>query len=193
MGAGTNFRHPMAWQATLGGMQANGTLAYQVCSKCKLRRDVDVAALVEKEGPRSTLWDRRPICPRCGERTHYMASPGPGTPFRPMLSGMLYDEARRQFFRALGLTRRDVTRIRAMAEATVPGQLPRELADLDVPIRVTARCRGEPEPRGAEWLGEWADRVLFFWRMNAMEAEVWERKRRAGPKLVPSTPRRRRT
>ena len=139
MGAGTNFRHPMAWQATLGGMQANGTLAYQVCSKCKLRRDVDVAALVDKEGPRSTLWDRRPICPRCGERTHYMASPGPGTPFRPMLSGMLYDEARRQFFRALGLTRRDVTRIRAMAEATVPGQLPRELADLDVPIRVTAR------------------------------------------------------
>ena len=192
MGVRTEDRQPLAWQATLGGMLAEGVQVRRACSHCgRGEENIDVAALVEKEGPRASLWNRRPVCPRCGERGHYMARPGSSTPFRPLLSGQIYAEARRQFFKALGLTRRDVRRIRALAETTTPDHTPRELADLDVPIRLAARCRGEPAPRGALWFGEWADRELFYWPMNPAEAEVWARKRRAGPKPVPSPPRRR--
>lgn len=64
----------------------------------------------------------------------------------------------------MGLTRRDVARIKAMAEAVTENYTPAALADLDAPWRVCALPRGENKGSG-EVFGEWAGRVLVaFYR-----------------------------
>lgn len=188
MGDRLHDRQPLAWQATLGGMLAYGVRVAQCCTRCRARTwiPVDVAALVEAEGPQATLWDRRPECPACGERGHYMASPGEATPFTPLLSGLRHDEARRQFLKSFGFTRRDIARIKALAEAVTVNHSPAALADLDVPVRVGACMPGSERYLSGEVLGEWAGRVLVYWRMHPAEVERWARARRTGPKPVPS-------
>lgn len=188
MGTRTENRRPLAWQETLGGMAAQGVRVMQVCPSraCGVSRPVDVAALLEAEGPQASLWNRRPACPACGERGHYLASPGAGTPYTPLLSGQLWDEARRRFLKSFGFTRRDITRIKAMAEATHDGYAPKALDDLDVPVRVGACMPGQESYSSGRVLGDWAGRSLLYWEMNDREAEAWRRARRTGPKPVPS-------
>lgn len=120
-----------------------------------------------------------------------MASPGPSTPYRPLLSGILADEAKRQFLKSFGFTKRDVRRIQAIAEATEPGDQPAALADLDVPYRVGACMPGHEGYQSGRVLGEWAGRTLLWWPMNKREEEFWRRSRRIGPKPMPRTAPRR--
>lgn len=188
MGTRTEDRTPLAWQATLAGMVANGVRVRRSCTAraCGRGEEVNLAAMLDAEGPQATLWNRRPACPHCGERGHYMASPGPSTPYTPLLSGQLWDEARRRFLKSFGFTRRDITRIKAMAEATHHGYVPKALNDLDVPVRVGACMPGQESYSSGRPLGEWAGRTLLYWDMNAREEELWRKARRSGPKPVPS-------
>lgn len=80
---------------------------------------------------------------------------------------------------SLGLTRRDIRRIQMMAEAMTDTWVPPALADLDVPIRVAVTAKGQEGRLSGEVLGEWAGRVLLYWRMTNRERETWAR-RRAG-------------
>ena len=173
-------------------MRAHGARVAQCCIRGDCRRwaDLDLEALTREFGEEFMLWDRRPPCPACGASTHYMASPGPSTPYRPLLSGLLAAEAKRQFLKSFGFTKRDVRRIQALAEATSSGAQPAALADLDVPYRVGACMPGHEGYVSGQILGEWAGRTLLWWPMNDREAEVWRRNRKTGPKPVPSTPRR---
>lgn len=172
-------RSPMAWQSTLGAMRAHGTAVILTGCACR-KTAIDIEAMIATLGPDADLWDVHPICARCGRRQHYMASPGDGTPFRPLISPAIVRSQRqlerRAFFKSLGLTRRDVIRIRAMAE----GGEPPELSDLDVPI-VVALDRAA----GAVWkpLGQWAGRPLAYREMNVGERELWS-KRPKGPRPV---------
>jgi hypothetical protein len=66
--------------------------------------------------------------------------------------------------RGLGLTPRDVDRIKALAEARVQdGTIPAALADLDAPIRVAAYFEDEAYRFSGDRLGTWAGRVLLYW------------------------------
>lgn len=192
MGDRNEDRRPMAWQGTLAQMRTHGTRVAQSCTTADCRRWVihDIEHLIHVHGPEHRLWDRRPPCPMCGGKTHYLAAPGPSTPFRPLLSGLVADEVKRQFLKSFGFTPRDIRRIQALAEATTGGEVPAALNDLDVPFRVGACMPGMEGYSTGKVLGEWAGRALLFWEMNGREVEVWRRNRRTGPKAVPSTPRR---
>lgn len=178
----------MGWQGTLAQMARAETRLAQCCTAADCRRWalLNLDGLIREHGPDFMLWDRRPPCPACGGKTHYMASPGPSTPYRPLLSGLIADEVKRRFLKSFGFTRRDVRRIQAMAELVSDNHAPAALADLDVPYRVGA-C-----PPGTEWtstgkvLGEWAGRTLLWWPMNEREEQAWRASRRTGPKPVPS-------
>lgn len=78
-------RSVMAWQSTLSMMRAHSTRVRRVCS-CGFWKDVDVAEMEALLGADGSLWDRRPPCDRCDRLSHFMASPGPGSPFLPLLS-----------------------------------------------------------------------------------------------------------
>lgn len=56
-------RHPMAWQATVGGMIKHGTEVNACCSVCMLWRPVDLVALAVARGESFSLWDKRSTCP----------------------------------------------------------------------------------------------------------------------------------
>jgi hypothetical protein len=86
--------------------------------------------------------------------------------------------------RQFAFTRRDITRIKALAEKTTQLYTPAALDDLDVPYRVGVKLSGQGSTSG-EILGQWNGRVLIWWAMNGREREAWERKRRTGPKPVP--------
>ncbi|MCR5874345.1 hypothetical protein LRS10_09335 [Phenylobacterium sp. J426] len=168
-------------------MAAQGARVIRICSErsCGQGSPVDVVAILEAEGPRATLWNRRPACPHCGERGHYMASPGAATPFRPLLSDELWQEAKRQLLKSLSLSKLDVKRIQSFAER-VTSHLPdaRGLSDLDAGIFVTARIASTEEvPKALRYMGEWAGRDLLYRELNAGERSVW-RRRRSGPRPV---------
>jgi hypothetical protein len=192
MGTRTADQKPMDWQGTLGQMRQHGTRVAQCCTAPDCRRwsILDVNFLIHTFGEDFTLWDRRPPCGLCGRPTHYMAAPGPSTPFRPLLSGQEHDRIHKAFLKSFGFTKRDVRRIQAMAETVEHGEAPAALADLDVPFRVGACMPGQESRSTGKYLGEWAGRTLLWWEMGERETEVWRRKRATGPKPVPSTPRR---
>lgn len=84
-----NYRHSvMVWQSTLGEMKRHGTAVKAMCG-CGYTEPVDLDEMIGIMGSEDdTLWDVRPPCPApgCTWELLYMASPGPGTPFRPMKS-----------------------------------------------------------------------------------------------------------
>jgi len=43
----------------------DGGRAWLNCTRCKTRREVDLAALIIKMNPLYSLWERRPLCPTC--------------------------------------------------------------------------------------------------------------------------------
>jgi hypothetical protein len=189
MGTRTDDKRPMAWQGTLAQMRAHGTRVAQCCTAadCRCWEVLTVDGLAAQFGEEFMLWDRRPPSRMCGVPTHYMAAPGPGTPFRPLLSGLIADEVRRRFLGGFGFTRRDVLRIQKMAEAVSHNDGAAALADLDVPYRVGACMPGQEHRSTGRYLGQWAGRTLLWWGpMEGRELEVWRRHRRSGPKPVPS-------
>jgi hypothetical protein len=183
----------LAWQGALRQMRAHGTRVAQCCTApdCRAWALLEVDHLIAEFGEDHRLWDRRPPCRMCDRPTHYMAAPGPSTPFRPLLSGPVADEVKRRFLASFGFTRRDVRRIQAMAETCEPTYAPAALDDLDVPYRVGAIWPGQEMRSTGQYLGEWNGRTLLWWPMHAAEEDAWRRKRARGPKPVPSTPRRR--
>lgn len=175
----------MAWQNSLGEMKAHGvSLAQTASCKCKDRWvDLDVDEMIALRGAEWIVWGQTPKCRRCGALGHYMASPGPGTPYRPCKSGYRQEDERREFFRAFGFSKRDLVRIRAMAETTTANYTPAALNDLDVPFRVGAVWPGSKGGSSGKVLGEWAGRTLLYWEMTGSERDRWARRRR-GPRPV---------
>jgi len=181
------------WMSTLGAMQRHRTRVISTCSRCRGSRTVDLTALIAQLGADGSLWNRRPACSSCGKPGHYMASPGPGTPMRPLLADertvglppttIMSDAQRKAFLKSFGFTRRDIVRIKAMAESTTGNYLPAALNDLDVPIRVGACPAGQESRSTGKVLGSWAGRTLLYWDMYVEEREVWAR-RRPGPRRV---------
>lgn len=174
-------RGVMAWQSSLAEMRAHGTLLLTGCGTASHDLRPDVEALIAQMGPDASLWGRTPPCARCGRLMHYMASAGPATPFRPLLESPQVaakrELERRAFFRSLGLSRRDIVRIKALAEAE--DRRP-ELCDLDVPIVVSVGAMPSPHWKA---LGAWVGRPLVFREMNSGERGVWER-RPKGPRAL---------
>jgi hypothetical protein len=72
--------------STLGAMKAAGTRVRLMGCGCANWSDVDLGEMIAMLGEDGSLWDRRPPCPECGELQHFLASPGPSTPFRPLQS-----------------------------------------------------------------------------------------------------------
>lgn len=178
----------MAWEATIGGMVSIGAQVRRVCSARTCGRSdesVDLVTMLEAEGPQSTLWNRRPVCPHCGERGHYMASPAAGTVHRPLLSDYAWQAAKYQLLRSFGLTKRDVQRIKAFAERVkTSAPYSKGLSDLDAGVYVTARrMSAVPIPKPYELMGEWAGRDLLYRRFNEAERGIWAQ-RPKGPRPV---------
>lgn len=65
----------------------------------------------------------------------------------------------------LGLSRRDVARIKAHAEALAanPSHIPAALADLDAPVRVGAAPPDQAQYFSGEPFGAWAGMTLLWW------------------------------
>jgi hypothetical protein len=187
MGAGSEDRTPLAWQATLASMRQHGTRLAFTCGDCRAWVVQDVPELIRELGLDTSLWGERPPCKLCGGTGHYMASPGPSTPFTPLLGGALSRAERQAFLRQFGFTKRDIMRIQALADEVTQTYRPAALNDLDVPYRVGAQLAGEAGGgTNGEALGQWNGRILVWWAMNEREREAWEKKRRTGPKPVPS-------
>ena len=185
MGDSSAPRRPMAWQNTLGEMKAHGTrLAQTVSCKCTDRWiDLDVDELIANWGAGWIAWDRRPPCKTCGTPGHYMASPGPSTPYRPLRSSSVHPGVRRAFLIGFGFSKRDIVRIKAMAEATTANSIPKALKDLDVAFRIGACWPGSERHSSGLVLGEWLGRTLLYWEMLGAERDRWARRRR-GPRPV---------
>ncbi len=78
--------HRMAWQGSLGQMQAYRTIVKCTCEGCGKHRELDVDHLVEVFGSEVDLWDRWAVCPGCGGRVFFMATTSHSTPTRPLLT-----------------------------------------------------------------------------------------------------------
>jgi hypothetical protein len=184
----TEARTPLAWQASLGGMKREGARLAMSCNAkaCGAWLTLDLDEMIREHGADWSAWDRlNDPCPRCGGRkTHYLGSAGSATPFRPLRSGPMTEADRRAFLRSFGFTKRDVLRIRALAEGLPDAKMGAELDDLDVPFRVAAVKPNHARNFSGIPLGEWAGRTLIYWEMVDIEREVWERNRRRGPKAV---------
>ena len=178
-------RSPMAWQNSLAEMKAYGTIVAQTTGcRCRGRWQVlGVDALIYEFGPEFVLWDRVARCSACGKEGHYTASPGPGTPFRPLRTSVHQDVLHREFLRSFGFTKRDTARIRAMAERCTSNRGVVALNDLDVPFRVGACMIGDERHSSGLVLGEWAGRSLLYWEMEGIERDHWANRRR-GPRSV---------
>ena len=175
----------MDWQRSLGEMQAHGTTVAQTTGcRCAGRWQVlSLDALIYQHGPDFVLWDRPARCARCGKVGHYMASPGPGTPYRPLRSSSHQHVLHAEFVRSFGFSKRDTARIKAMAERTSGNHYEVALNDLDVPFRVGACMIGEERHSSGLVLGEWAGRTLLYWEMMGAERDRWQA-RRPGPRKV---------
>jgi hypothetical protein len=62
-----------------------------------------------------------------------------------------------------GFTRRDVARIKALAESVTDLDVPAALADLDAPYRVQALPQEMAGRSNGTPFGAWAGRVLVYW------------------------------
>ena len=185
MGNRTADRRPLAWQRSLGEMKSHGALLAQTtdCNCASRWVELDLDALIAVFGSDYVLWDRRPRCAVCGKPGHYMGSPSPSTPFRPLRTAISQDADRKEFLKGFGFSRRDIVRIKAMAEATTGNSIPAALNDLDVPYRVGAVIPQDRRHSSGEDLGAWAGRTLLYWPMTGAERERWARRPR-GPRKV---------
>lgn len=79
----------VSWMATLGGMVEAGTRVTANCRVCDAKRPANLTKLFAKLGADGTLIDRHPPCWKagCSGRVLFHASPGPGTPSRPCITG----------------------------------------------------------------------------------------------------------
>lgn len=175
MGDRTQDRSPSAWAATLGQMIEAGARVYLACTAqaCGNSTGLDLTSLAKKFGADFSLWDRKPVCPACGRLGHYMASPGHGTPFRPLKTGIEADVRREIFLRSFGLTPRDITRLKLLAERVTPTWDPPPLRDLDVPFTIGAVWPGRDLTSTGHFLGHWKEMTLLWWPMNPAERAVW--------------------
>lgn len=173
----------MGWQATLAGLKECNARIKHTCNDCQADILLNVDRLIAQHGADWTLWDRRDPCPECGSsRTFYRAGHG-NTPIRPLRSGPEWDAQRKAFLQSFGFSRRDIVRIKAMAEAATATYTPRPLNDLDVAIRVGASVPPPPPTMTGQPLGEWRGRKLFYWRMEGPELALWKA-RPKGPRSV---------
>lgn len=85
---GTRTRPPafMEWQATLEGMLKHGAIVARRCVPCETWEIVPALDLAADYGLEASLIDFHPPCERCSGPVNFHASPGEGTPFRPLLS-----------------------------------------------------------------------------------------------------------
>lgn len=185
MGDRSAPRSPMAWQNSLGEMKKHSTRLAQTAScRCPDKwLALDVEQMIAKRGAEWVAWDQRPRCRSCGIPGHYMASPGDSTPFRPLMTGYGHHIERKAFLLGFGFSKRDIVRIKALAEATTENMIPVALNDLDVPYRVGACWPGTERHSSGDVLGEWAGRALLYWKLKDAELERW-RRRRPGPRVV---------
>ena len=89
MGLRDGYPQVMEWMSTLDAMKAAGTCIRASCQSCREWHDVDLDEMIRQLGsPNASLWDRSPPCERdgCKGSMLFLASPGPGTPFRPLIS-----------------------------------------------------------------------------------------------------------
>lgn len=182
MGSSNNRRYPKACQETLASMLKHGTTVHR-SSCCGGDRTVDLEGMLAEEGPRATLWNRRPLCPHCRRPGHYLASGAPV--MLPLLSDDDWQAERFALQKSLGLSPRDRRRIKNFA-VKVTSYLPdaKGLADLDVAIFITARRMIiDPVPEPYRAFGQWEGRDLLFRDFNAGERAVWER-RPKGPRSL---------
>ena len=84
---------------------------------------------------------------------------------RPAADRLRHDRDRRAFLIGFGFTKRDIVRIKALAETAAANFTPAALNDLDVPFRIGAIWPGMERHSSSRVLGEWAGRTLLFaWR-----------------------------
>ena len=193
MGTRAGPLYVLDWQGTLGAMKARGTLVQLASCECSRRRsEVNLDDLIATLGEDADLWDRRVACDRCGKARHYMATCGAGTPFRPLITngrevrwppGVEKARARRAFVKAMGLTKRDVARLKALAESVTENYTPAGLQDLDVPYRVQALRPAEASRGSGKPMGSWAGCSLVCWPLMDRDLEQWQR-RPKGPRGV---------
>lgn len=76
----------MQWMTTLAEMKKAEARVIRSCaSPCRYWVKEDLDALIDLLGPEACLIGERPPCPRCKRLTRFMASPGGGSPMRPLL------------------------------------------------------------------------------------------------------------
>ena len=66
------------WTEDVGSLRAtDGVKVYEKCDRCRREVIVDLDALIEKFGPRYSLWNRTPPCPTdgCEGKLWYRAQP----------------------------------------------------------------------------------------------------------------------
>jgi len=175
MGDRTHDRNPAAWQSTVGQMRSSGAAVYLACTSqgCGRSTPMNLTDVAAKFGDDFSLWNRRPVCPECGRVGHYMASPGAGTPYRPLRTGIEADARRELYLRSFNFSVRDRLRIKLLAERVTPTWDPPPLRDLDVPYTVGATWPGREFLSSGRFLGHWNNMTLLVWDMNPAEREVW--------------------
>lgn len=193
MGTRAGPLYVLDWQGALGSMKAQGTIVRLASCGCSRRRaEVDLDVLIAKLGEDADLWDRRVSCAQCGKARHYLASCGEGTPFRPLITNgrevrwppeVEKARARRAFLKSMGLTKRDVMRIKALAESVTDNYTPAGLQDLDVPYRIQALMPSQARRGSGTPIGSWVGRELVCWKLMDREFEQW-RRRPKGPRGV---------
>lgn len=86
----------MRWMSDLGGMAEHRTIIRASCQNpdCRHYWDWPVEDLLtELKSPLATIWDRHPPCEKdCGGLVLFLASPGAGTPMRPLRSAYVPPE-----------------------------------------------------------------------------------------------------
>lgn len=193
MGTRAGPLYVLDWQGTLAAMKAQGTVVQLASCECSRRRsEVDLGDLIATLGEDADLWDRRVTCKRCGKARHYLATCGEGTPSSPLIThgrevcwppDVAKARARRAFVKSMGLTRRDVARIKALAESVTDNYTPAGLQDLDVPYRIQALRPVEANRGSGEPMGSWAGRMLVYWPLLGAARDAWAR-RPKGPRGV---------
>lgn len=101
------------WSTNVGYLLAHkvadGGGAWVSCSRCRTWEPLDLAKLVIRRNPLFSLWNRRPPCPKCGERLSFHGHHAPGArviPFftdDPRLTDDLHRAWERERRRLIGL------------------------------------------------------------------------------------------
>jgi hypothetical protein len=76
------------WSATLGGIKDSDAIVRAHCRKCSNTFKVDVGLLISHFGRNYSLYDRTSSCRiySCEGECLFLASPGGGTPLRPLVT-----------------------------------------------------------------------------------------------------------